>query len=327
MTAVVQHEYGEPAESMGIDRRPVPAPGPNQVLVRLAASPINPSDLMFLRGAYGIRRPLPTTPGFEASGTVVAAGPGILPRFWLGRRVACVVQEEEGCWAEYFRAPILRCLPVPRRITDEQAATMLINPFTAWALVDTARRARAKAIVQTAAGSALGRMIRRLAARGGIGVIDIVRRPEQADELRRDGARCVIVSSDRNFEQALTEACRTLGARMAFDAVAGDTMTALAASMPANSRIIVYGALALESPVVPVESLIFRDQRIEGFWLGGWFARNTARAFLRAWPGVLRLIDADLGTDIRARYPLTDTVAAIAEYEARMSGGKILLVP
>jgi len=325
MTAVVLDEYGESA--LTIETRPVPSPSRNQVLVRLTASPINPSDLMFLRGMYGIDRPLPTIPGFEATGTVVAAGPGLLPRFWVGRRVACVVQEEDGCWADYFCAPILRCLPVPRRVTDEQAATMLINPFTAWALIDTARRTGAKAIVQTAAGSALGRMIRRLAARSGISVVDIVRRAEQADELRRDGAHYVIDSNEPDFEDALAEACRTLGARLAFDAVAGEMTTTLASTMPVGSRILVYGGLALEDPVIPVESLIFRKQSVEGFWLGGWFQKNTLRAFLLAWPSVVRLIGTDLASTIRATYPLSQAIDAVADYEAQMSGGKILLVP
>jgi NADPH:quinone reductase-like Zn-dependent oxidoreductase len=327
MTAVVQYEYGEPDQCVGIDTRPIPTPGPNQVVVRMTASPINPSDLMFLRGIYGIRRPLPTTPGFEATGTVVSAGPGLLPRFWVGRRVACVVQDEDGCWADYFRVPILRCLPVPRRISDDQAATMLINPFTAWAMVDLARRSRAKAILQTAAGSALGRMIRKLAERSGINVVDVVRREEQAEELRRDGAHYVIVSSDHNFHDTLADSCRTLGARLAFDAVGGETTTLLASTMPAGSRILVYGALALEDPVVPIDSLIFRKIRVEGFFLGGWFERNMLRAFLRAWPDVIRHLGDDLHTPIRARYPLSQAVEAIMDYEAQMSGGKILLVP
>jgi len=325
MAAVVLDDYDD--GELTLETRQIPTPGPGQVLVRMAASPINPSDLMFLRGLYGFRRPLPTIPGFEAAGTVVAAGPGLLTRLWLGRRVACVVQEEDGCWADYFCAPILRCLPVPRKVTDEQAATMLINPFTAWALVDTASRSGAKAIVQNAAGSALGSMIRKLAARRGIDVVDVVRRAEQAEELRRDGAHYVVVSSDHNFEDALAEACRTLKVSLAFDAVAGDMTNALAAAMQPGSRVLVYGGLSVEDPVVTVESLLFRGQRVEGFWLGGWFQKNTLRAFLRAWPDVVRYIDTDLATPIRATYPLSQAANAVADYEAQMSGGKILLNP
>jgi len=325
MTAVILDDYDD--GELSLETRRIPTPAPGQVLVRLTASPINPSDLMFLRGLYGFRRPLPTIPGFEATGTVVAAGPGLLPRFWLGRRVACVVQEEDGCWADYFCAPILRCLPVPRKVTDEQAATMLINPFTAWALVDTARRSGAKAIVQTAAGSALGSMIRKLATRHGIDVVDVVRRSEQAEELRQGGAHYVVVSSDDNFDDALTEACRTLNVRLAFDAVAGDMTNALASAMPRGSRILIYGGLSVEDPIVTVESLLFRGQRIEGFWLGGWFQQNTLRTFLRAWPDVVRLIGTDLATPIRATYPLSQAADAVTDYEAQMSGGKILLKP
>ena len=323
MNAVIIDDDGD----LRLDTRPIPIPGPGQVLVRMAASPINPSDLMFLRGLYGVQKPMPATPGFEASGTVIDAGPGLLPRFWVGRRVACAAQDGTGCWAEYFCVPALQSLPLPRRISDETAATMLVNPFTAWALVDVARRSRAKAIVQTAAGSALGRMIRRLANRRGIDVVDVVRRPEQAEELRREGAHFVVVCLVLVFVVSLSEACRTLEASMAFDAVGGSLTSTLAASMMLGSRILVYGGLAEEDAAVGIDSLIFRKQRVEGFWLSEWFRKNTLRTFLRAWPDVVRYIDSDLSTPIRSTYPLSQTAEAVAEYEAHMSGGKILLKP
>jgi NADPH:quinone reductase-like Zn-dependent oxidoreductase len=99
MQAVLLEENGE---RLTIGEIPVPQPGPGQVLVRIAAAPVNPSDLGFLRGSYGFQTPFPVVPGFEASGTVVAAGPGLLPRLWLGKRVACAVSATGGTWAEYL---------------------------------------------------------------------------------------------------------------------------------------------------------------------------------------------------------------------------------
>jgi NADPH:quinone reductase-like Zn-dependent oxidoreductase len=104
MRAVQLRAYDGNPESVAVVELPVPRPGPGQVLIRVAASPINPSDLMFIRGLYGFKKPLPATPGFEGSGTVVEAGSGMMPRFLKGRRVACAAADPNiagGMWAEY----------------------------------------------------------------------------------------------------------------------------------------------------------------------------------------------------------------------------------
>ncbi|MGA8700491.1 MAG: alcohol dehydrogenase catalytic domain-containing protein [Candidatus Sulfotelmatobacter sp.] len=105
MRAVQLRAYDGNPESVAVVEVPMPRPGPGQVLIRVAASPINPSDLMFIRGLYGFKKPLPATPGFEGSGTVVEAGSGMMPRFLKGRRVACTAADPTvagGMWAEYL---------------------------------------------------------------------------------------------------------------------------------------------------------------------------------------------------------------------------------
>src|SRR5262245_20297870 len=88
MRAVQLRAYDGKPENIAVVEMPVPRPGSGEVLVRVFASPINPSDLMFTRGLYGFKKPLPAVPGFEGSGTVVEAGTGLMPRFLKGRRVA-----------------------------------------------------------------------------------------------------------------------------------------------------------------------------------------------------------------------------------------------
>ncbi len=121
-----------------MQQMPVPVPGPGEVLVRMEAAPINPSDIGFLNGGYG-GKTTPRIPGFEGSGTVVAAGPGILPRMLLGRRVACSAATAGGSWAEYLAARASLCVPLPAAMSFEQGATMLVNPLTALALMSIAR--------------------------------------------------------------------------------------------------------------------------------------------------------------------------------------------
>src|SRR5215831_5450942 len=187
MRAVQLRDYDAKPSSLMVVEVPVPRPGPGEVLVRVAASPVNPSDLMFIAGRYGIRKPLPATPGLEGSGTVVEAGSGLMARFMKGRRVACAAADAKksaGMWAEYVVTGAQFCVPLAKRVDTEQAATMLVNPFSAWALVETARKGGHRAAVQTAAASALGRMVIRLGQRFSLPVINVVRRAEQGELLR-----------------------------------------------------------------------------------------------------------------------------------------------
>src|SRR5688572_4664308 len=101
MRALSLTAYDGRPESLQVTEMPVPKPGPGQVLVRVSAAPINPSDLMFVRGLYGVKKPLPAVPGFEGSGKVVAAG-SLAARLLMGRRVGCIpTPSTNGTWAEY----------------------------------------------------------------------------------------------------------------------------------------------------------------------------------------------------------------------------------
>src|SRR5680860_1283921 len=134
MQAVILSEGGATPKTATID---VPEPGKGEVLIRMFASPINPSDLAFLKGGYGIQKTYPTVPGFEGSGTVVAAGKGILPKLWMGKKVACAASPKyNGCWAEYMVTSADSCVPLSKNVSLEQAAMMFVNPMTALAFFD-----------------------------------------------------------------------------------------------------------------------------------------------------------------------------------------------
>ena len=129
MRAVLIHEFRSKTE---VGDAPVLRPGRGQVLIRIAAAPINPSDLAFLKGGYGSPKNFPLIPGFEGSGTVVAAGSGFLPRFLLGKRVACATNGAfGGTWAEYLLTPASSCVPLPRHLSFEQGEMAIVNPMTA----------------------------------------------------------------------------------------------------------------------------------------------------------------------------------------------------
>src|SRR6185295_8263508 len=136
MRAVVLSEYREDvADAIGglkVLERPVPRPRRGQVLVKIAAGPCNPSDLLLLQGKYGTLKTLPTVPGWEGAGTVVASGGGLLGRWLMGKRVACAVRSDrDGTWAEYVVVNADNCIALKAELPIEQAASLIINPLTA----------------------------------------------------------------------------------------------------------------------------------------------------------------------------------------------------
>lgn len=328
MQAVVVQRYEPGLTGLSVQTIPVPQPGPGQVLVQMRAAPINPSDMMFVQGFYGFTKPTPVVAGFEGAGVVVAAGAGLLPRFWQGRRVIVAVQDTgNGTWEEYVCVPAWRSLPVPDSLSDEQAAMLLVNPLSAYAMIDLARKAGAKTILQTAAGSVLGQMLWRLGQRFGVEVVGTVRRAEQAAELRQMGMRHVLLSTDPDFPQQLKSTCDELSIRLAYDAVGGELTQQLAAALLPGGVIKVYGALAMQAAAVNPADLIFRNIRVEGFWLSTWIEQVGLPRTLLAFRHVTQLVTAELGSTVRARYPISQALDAMRAYDAHMSGGKILLVP
>src|SRR5215472_13342630 len=115
MRAVQLKDYAGKPGSLTVAEIPVPRPGPGEVLVKVFASPVNPSDLMLITGNYGFKKALPATPGFEGSGTVVEAGAGMMAKFMKGRRVACAAADAKstgGMWAEYIVTSARFCVPL-----------------------------------------------------------------------------------------------------------------------------------------------------------------------------------------------------------------------
>jgi NADPH:quinone reductase-like Zn-dependent oxidoreductase len=330
MRAVQLRAYDGKPENIFVTEMPVPRPGPGEVLVRVAASPVNPSDLMFIRGLYGFKKPLPAAPGFEGSGVVVAAGSGMTGRYLMGKRVACHAADPKmagGLWAEYLLTSAKFCVPLRKEVDLEHGAMMLVNPMTAWELMEEARRGGHRAVVQTAAASALGRMVVRLGQKLSIPVVNVVRRSAQVEVLRGIGAEHVLNSGDPGFDTNLRELCHRLGASIGFDAVAGELAARILRAQPRGSRLLVYGALSLEAVQSDPGSLIFEGKRVEGFWISGWLARKTMLSRMRIASQVQKLLASELKSEIQARLPLAEVARGLAQYAANMTGGKVLLVP
>lgn len=225
---------------------PTPQPAPDEVVLRIEATPINPSDLGLLFGAAdigsvklsgNIANPVVTAQipqramasmagrvgqslpaGNEGAGVVVAAGESDVAQALLGKTVAVL---GGAMYAQYRCVKADQCLALPAGTMPAEGAACFVNPLTALCMVETMRREGHKALVHTAAASNLGQMLNRLCIKDGIGLVNIVRKPQQEALLRSQGAAHVCDANSPTFMADLTLALIATGATLAFDAIGG----------------------------------------------------------------------------------------------------------
>ena len=224
----------------------IPEPGPNEVIVKVEATPLNPSDLALLLGpavlstakASGtFERPVVTAEipagfmklvnarlgqslpvGNEGAGTVIAAGSSDAAQALMGKTVGMAGGE---MYAQYRCMNAMMCLELPEGTTAAEGASCYVNPMTVLGMVETMRAEGHTALVHTAAASNLGQMLNRFCIEQNIDLVNIVRKPEQEQILRDLGARYICNSSSESFFKDLTSALVATGATLAFDATGG----------------------------------------------------------------------------------------------------------
>lgn len=325
MKAAVCDRWGDPEHVLHIKDIPAPKCGSGQVRVRMLASPINPSDLFMVRGQYGYQPPLPCTPGFEGVG-VVEEGRGLLAWRVKGRRVA-VINGASGNWAEQVVIPARQAVPVPDDLTDEQAASFFVNPASALVMVrDVLRVPRGAWLLQTAAGSALGRMVIRLGKLDGFRTLNVVRRREQAEELTRLGGDAVVVCPDEPLVARAKEITGGAGVPFALDAVGGQTGSLALQCLAPGGRLLVYSTLSGEPISFDPRLLMTAGRRIDGFWLSQWARQQGALRMLALFRQIGRLMRGGaLATEVGATFPLDDIQAAVRQAAQPGRRGKVLL--
>ena len=189
------------------------------------------------------------------------------------------------------------------------------------------RKSGHRAVVQSAAAGALGRMIVKLAQRLSITTINIVRRTEQEELLRGMGAENVLNENAPEIDSTLRDLCHSLGAGIGFDAVAGEMSGRILRAQPHGSRLLVYGALSLKPSQVDPTLLIFERKRVEGFWLSSWLRTKNMLSQLRIARRIQKLLSTDLSTAVQGRLPLEDFARGLTKYKHHMTSGKVLLIP
>jgi NADPH:quinone reductase-like Zn-dependent oxidoreductase len=291
----------------------------------MLASPINPSDLVTVRGLYGRQPPLPATPGYEGVG-VVEAGRGLLAWRVRGRRVA-VLNARGGNWAEKLVIPARQAVPLPRDLSDEQAATFFVNPATALIMTRHVLKVpRGAWLLQTAAGSALGRMVIRLGKLYGFRTLNVVRRREQVEELLREGGDAAAATDEEDLAERVKAITGGAGVRYALDAVGGETGAAVLPTLGRGGRLLVYGSLSMRPLTLDPRALLFGQRKVEGFWLSEWVRDQGVLGLLLLFRRLVGLIRRGvLTTTIGATFPLADVREACRAAEQAGRKGKVLL--
>jgi NADPH:quinone reductase-like Zn-dependent oxidoreductase len=318
MRAVQLTAYGNPVEGLKYVDIPEPeAPGPNQVLIAIEFSPLNPSDLLLAQGIYGIRPALPTVIGGEGVGRVLAVGAGV-KSVKVGDRV--VAPLSSFTWRERMVISADGLFALPPSADPQQLSMLAINPPTAALLLSEYVNLKpGEWVVQNAANSAVGRWVIAFAKARGLKTVNIVRRPELVPELQAIGGDVVVVDS-RDVSKEIKAALGQAELRLALDGVSGPATGVLASTLSPYGTLVSFAAMS-EAPISlsPLD-VIFKPITMRGFWLGHpESAAKSAPAIAQA---------AEMIASGRVHIPVTATYALSSIKEAvahAQRGGKILL--
>ena len=320
--SIVYEAHGNPSEVLRLEQCEIPAPAADEAVVALKAAPINPADLNAIEGKYPIRPPLPATPGFEGAGIVIAVGAAV-KNVSLGAMV--ILPHDVGTWREACIVKAEHLIVLPQGIDPLQAAMLKINPMTAWRMLHDFVQLRPRDwLIQNAANSAAGRAVIQISRELGYRTVNIVRRPELIEELKKEGGDVVLCDGKTLREEVATQ---TEGApiRLALNAVGGESALRIANTLAPNGTIVTYGAMSLQPLRIPNGLLIFKNLSWRGIWINKWYDNATTEQRMDAFRPLFEMAKRGLlRTKVEKAYPLKDFAAAVARAAQSKRDGKVI---
>ncbi|MYR64053.1 alcohol dehydrogenase catalytic domain-containing protein [Streptomyces sp. SID625] len=321
MLAAVADAPGRLAEAVAV--REVggpPAPGAGEVVVRMVASTVNPSDAVTVSGAYGSRTTFPLVPGFEGVGVIEAAGPGVPPGA-IGLRVLPL--GSAGAWQQYKRLAYPWCVPVPDDLPDEVACFAYVNPLTAVTMVERFCGPDVRHVVVTAATSAIGGQLAELLAGRGIAPVGVVRGTPGRTVAEPSRWRAVIASDGPGWRERMRAETGPGGADVVLDCVGGDVGGAVHA-LTARAGVFVHYGLLSGTPL-PAECFTGEGARVELFRLRDVVQRTGGRHLPALFAPVFEhLRHGRLGTAVARRVGLSALAAHLGSPAAAQPGKTLI---
>ncbi|HTZ53916.1 MAG TPA: zinc-binding dehydrogenase [Candidatus Acidoferrum sp.] len=314
MIALQYARFGEPAEVVAPVDIPVPAPREGEdVVLRMVRSPIHNHDLATIRGIYGVKPKLPAIGGTECVGRIG------------DKRFACMTK---GTWADEVVAPTASLVPVPDAIDDDRACQLLAMPLSTVVLFDQLRTQPGMWIAQNAANGAVGKLLMLLAQKAGVNIVNLVRRDDAANELKKYGAEFVIVTEHEGWEKKALELTGGGGFARIVDSVAGTQTLELQKLLAQFGELIVFGGLSGASMKLAPGLMIAKETVVRGFWMNAWMQRASEGDRVDAMQRVFALaLSGELRLPVGGVYPLRDAALALRAAETPGRSGKILLAP
>jgi NADPH2:quinone reductase len=324
MRAAVARQYGPP-ETLAIEERPAPEPGPGAVLVRVRAAAVNFPDLLVLANRYQIQAPLPFTPGSELAGEVLACGPGVAG-LAPGERVygATLV----GAFAEEVALPAAALSRIPPGVDFASAAAFGVAYTTAWgALVSAAALQAGETLLVLGAAGGVGLAAVEIGRELGARVIAAASSDEKRALCVAKGAAAALDSAPEGLRERVREAAGKGGVDVVLDPVGGAATEPALRALATGGRHVVLGFASGEIPRIATNLLLLRNARLVGFEIGGWQrqhagAAREARATLEDW-----LATGRIAPHVGARFPLARTAEALRLVAERRALGKLVIEP
>ncbi|KEF39351.1 Zn-dependent oxidoreductase, NADPH:quinone reductase [Schinkia azotoformans MEV2011] len=241
-TCIKFYEFGSPESVLKVERKNIQPPTNGEVLVRMKVRPINPSDLIPIRGAYSHRVSLPNIPGYEGIGIVEDVGASVSQEL-IGKRVLPL--RGEGTWQEFVKTSAEFAVPIPNSIDDYTASQLYINPVTAWIIcTEVLKLAPNDVLLVNACGSAIGRIFAQLSKVLGFRLIAVTRNNNYTKDLLQLGASHVVNTSETALHDTVMELTNGLGAASAIDSIGGADGTELAFCVRPNGIFLTLGLLS-----------------------------------------------------------------------------------
>ena len=313
---------GKPEEQLQVEWSELPALQEGEVRVRMIAAPVNPADINFVQGVYGIKPVLPSGAGLEGVGRVEESASEA-----LNEGDVVITLSGVGSWAQYQVAPAEQFLRLESVPADLRQASMLkVNPLTAWLVLNQYKSLNAGDwVVQNAANSGVGRCLIQIAKSLGLKTINLVRRADLGEELKSMGADVVLVDDKEACAQML-ELTGGVRPRLASNCVGGESATRLLDMLAAGGTMVTFGAMSKQSIKVPNGFLIFKDVELKGLWATQWLKKASREQIQETYGHLARLMaEGKLAQAIDSEYPLEDIQAAVTRAQEEERGGKVVL--
>jgi NADPH:quinone reductase-like Zn-dependent oxidoreductase len=325
MSQIILTGIGDLAVNSRLEKDPELTVGADDVLLQVEAAPVNPVDILFSAGMYGVRPQIPSTLGAEGVGRVLEAG-SAADQSLIGKRVVVLPSYEQGLWGDTAVVPARNVVVVPEDVDASQLAMLAINPVTAYLILnDYVDLKPGEWVGQNLGNSGVARNVIALAKRDGVRTLSVVRSEKAAEQVRAVGGDIVLVDGE-DLGDRIADALGGEHLRLVIDGAGGSTAGALADTLEPGGTVVVYGTTTGEVPPVPLGKLVFADLTVRGLWITTWLRATPRVEIERVVTELADLVARGvLSVPVDSTYPIERYQDALARATSPERVGKVLL--